>query len=83
MTRPEILAAISEVARAHLGVERPLTGEERLVEDLKLDSLGLVILAAEVENRFRVALSAEDEARIATVGDLAAVLEAKLAAAGC
>lgn len=83
MTRAEILAGIAEVARAHLGVERALTGDERLVEDLGLDSIGLLTLAAEVENRFRVALGAEDEARIATVGDLAAVLERKLAAPGC
>lgn len=78
MTRAEILAGVAEVARLHLGRAAPLDPAQRLVEDLGLDSLGLLTLAAEVENRFRVALEPEDEARIATVGDLVDVLAAKL-----
>ncbi|KAB2957436.1 MAG: acyl carrier protein [Thermoanaerobaculia bacterium] len=82
MTRAEILAGIAEVARRHLGIEAPLAPGQRLVEDLGLDSLRLLTLAAEVENRFRVTLDPEDEARIATVGDLVDVLAGKLGA-GC
>lgn len=82
-SRDEILAGIAEVARLQLGIERPFAESERLVEDLGLDSLGLLTLAAEVENRFRVALGPDDEALIATVGDLADVLGEKLAAGGC
>lgn len=78
MTRAEILAGIAEVARQHLGRSAPLESGQRLVEDLGLDSLGLLTLAAEVENRFRVALDPDDEARIATVGDLVDVLAGKL-----
>jgi acyl carrier protein len=79
MTRAEIVAAVGEVARVHLGHAAPLVESQRLIEDLGLDSLRRLVLAAEVENRFRVALAPEDEARIATVGDLAAVVEEKLA----
>lgn len=78
MTREEILAGIAEVARLHLGRTASLDPGQRLVEDLGLDSLGLLTLAAEVENRFRVALEPEDEARITTVGDLVDVLAGKL-----
>ena len=80
MTREAILAGVAEVARQHLGRSTPLEPGQRLVEDLGLDSLGLLTLAAEVENRFRVALEPDDEARIATVGDLVDVLAAKLEA---
>ena len=52
--------------------------EARLVEDLGLDSLKLLMLAAAVENRFRVALTPADDARIRTVADLVAALEEKL-----
>lgn len=89
MTRAEILAGIAEVAREHVGFVGELAPGHRLVEDLGLDSIRLLTLAAEVENRFRIALTPEDEARIATVGDLAARVEEKLAAgpagagAGC
>ncbi len=75
-----ILAGIAEVAREHLGWEGPVTPEMRLVEDLRLDSIRLLTLAAEVENRFEILLGEEEEAGIETVGDLVAIVEKKLAA---
>jgi len=75
-----ILAGIAEVAREHLGWEGPVTPEMRLVEDLRLDSIRLLTLAAEVENRFEVRLGEEEEAGIETVGDLVSIVEKKLAA---
>lgn len=73
-----ILAGIGEVARAHLGWEGEVTPEMRLLEDLRLDSIRLLTLAAEVENRFRVILEEEDEAGIHTVGDLVEAVRRKL-----
>ena len=73
-----VLAGIAAVAREHLGHTGPLPLEARLVEDLALDSIRLLTLATEVENRFRVLLSPEDEQAIATVGDLVAVVRSKL-----
>ena len=73
-----ILAGIAEVARLHLGWEGPLTLDMRLVEDLRLDSIRLLTLAAEVENRFRVFLDELDEGAIETIGDLVAVVRRKL-----
>lgn len=71
----EILAGIAEVARRELGHEQPLAVEMRLVEDLGLDSLKLLTLAVEVENRFRVCLDDDGrEAEIRTVGDLVAAV---------
>lgn len=89
MTREEILQSIEEVARTHLvsreagELERRLEGgrltpDLRLVEDLALDSIQLLTLAVEVENRFRICMDPEDEEGIETVGDLADVVAAKL-----
>jgi acyl carrier protein len=78
MTDEGILAGIAEVARVHLGWEGTLTPDLRLVEDLRLDSIRLLTLAAEVENRFRVLLDEADEAGIETVGDLIAIVRRKL-----
>jgi acyl carrier protein len=72
------LEDLAAVAGEHFGWQGELTAELRLVEDLGLDSLGLLTLAAEVENRFRICLSPEDEAVIRTVGDLLRVVERKL-----
>jgi acyl carrier protein len=74
-----ILAGIASVAREHLGWEGPVTPEMRLVEDLRLDSIRLLTLAAEVENRFQIVLGEEEEAGIETVGDLVRIVERKLA----
>lgn len=79
MTGAEILRGIAEVAHEHLGWDGPVEPEMDLVEDLELDSLRLLTLAVEVENRFRVCLEQEDEARIRTVGDLVEIVQTKLA----
>lgn len=78
MSEEAILQGVAEVARVHLGWEEELTPEMRLVEDLRLDSVRLLTLAAEVENRFRVRLDELDEGSIETVGDLVAVVRRKL-----
>jgi len=77
-TDEAILAGIAEVAHQHLDWQGPLSPAMRLVEDLRLDSIRLLTLAAEVENRFRVSLDETEEAGIETVGDLVEVVRRKL-----
>ena len=73
---PRSSPGIAAVAREHLGHDRRRCRlAARLVEDLGFDSIHLLTLAAEVENRFRVALDPEDDAAIETVGDLVDRLE--------
>jgi acyl carrier protein len=50
-----------------------------LVEALDLDSLRLLTLVVEVEDRFRICLDEEDEAQIQTVGDLLDAIRRKRA----
>ena len=73
----DLRAALAEIA-AGLGYTGPFGPGLRLVEDLRLDSVGLVTLAVEVEDRFQICLDAADEAAIRTVGDLERVLRDKL-----
>ncbi len=80
MTDDEILHAISEVARDKLELEGELHRDMRLVEDLQLDSIRLLTLAMEVEDRFEICLDEEDEEAIVTVADLLGVVRRKLAA---
>jgi len=78
VTRDEILQGIEAVARTHLERTDRLSPGLDLIEDLELDSLGLLTLAVEVENQFQICLEQEDEAQIRTVADLMAVVERKL-----
>ncbi len=75
----DVRTALAEIARG-LGFEGPLLPELRLVEDLRLDSIGLLSLAVAVEDRFQVCLDAADEAAIRTIGDLERILRSKLEA---
>lgn len=74
----DVRDALAGIARG-MGLQGELRPEQRLVEDLGLDSVGLLSLAVAVEDHFRICLDAEDEAEIRTVGDLARVLQRKLA----
>lgn len=79
MARPEILQGLAAAARKELGYSGELHPGLRLVEDLQLDSIRLLSLAMAVEDHFQIALDADDEAGIVTVGDLLALIETKLA----
>lgn len=78
MDDEQILSGVREVVREHLSYGGPVAPEMRLVEDLELDSIRLLTLAVEVENRFRVRLDEADEAAIETVADLVAAVRRKL-----
>ena len=76
-TAAEVRDALESIARG-MGYAGPLRPGLRLAEDLGLDSVGLLTLAVEVEDHFRVCLDAEEEGAIRTVGDLERVLLGKL-----
>ncbi len=78
MSEADILDGIAEVARLHLGWDGPLAVDMRLVEDLRLDSIRLLTLAMEVENRFCILLDELDEGAVETVGDLVSIVRRKL-----
>lgn len=80
MKEQEILDAISGVARDKLDLDRELSVDLRLVEDLELDSIRLLTLAMEIEDHFKICLDEADEESIQTVADLVGVVRRKLAA---
>jgi acyl carrier protein len=75
-----ILAGIEAVAREHLDIQQALPLTTRLVEELQLDSVRLLTLAIEVENRFRICLDDGGELAVETVADLVAAVRRALAA---
>lgn len=75
-----ILQGIATLAREKLNVDLELRPDMRLVEDLALDSIRLMTLAMEIEDRFEICLDEDDEEGIVTVADLVDVVEKKLAA---
>jgi acyl carrier protein len=80
MTKAEILQGVEVVAHECLDRPGTLRRDTDLIDDLELDSLLLLTLAIEVENRFQICLEQEDEAAIRTVGDLVETIHRKLEA---
>ena len=79
MTDDQIRDGVAHVARTHLGYDGPLDDDTLLVQALRLDSVRLLTLVAELENEFRVVLEDGDEAGLERVGDLVAVIRRRSA----
>jgi acyl carrier protein len=76
------LACVEEVIvtilEAHCRVTTEFRPELRLAEDLGLDSIGLLTLALELENHYRVRLEENPENPPTTLGELAELVEGRL-----
>ena len=75
MTLDPHLSGITDVAREHLGFVGVLGPDQPLVETLRLDSVRMLTLVAELENRFQVCLEEGDEQGLVTVADLITLLQ--------
>jgi acyl carrier protein len=76
-TEEEVLAEIGRIVARELEITGPIQSHHGLIQDLRLDSLGLTVLAVGLEDRFRVRLTEEDSAQINTVQDLARLVAAR------
>ncbi|HEX8439107.1 acyl carrier protein [Archangium sp.] len=65
-----VLFEIRRILAQELDWKGPVEPAHHLMRELQLDSLGLTVLAVELENRFRIRLSMEDSLGVSTVGDL-------------
>jgi acyl carrier protein len=75
-----VLLEIRRIVSQELDWQGAVEPEHHLMRDLQLDSLGLTVLAVELENRFRIRLSMEDSVGVNTVGDLMRLVAARAAA---
>ncbi len=73
-----VLAEIRRILSQELEWEGAVEPAHHLTRDLQLDSLGLTVLAVELENRFRIRLSVEDSVGVTTVGDLMRLVAARV-----
>ena len=72
MTREEVLELIRAHLSSELGVDPPRIDEgTRFKEDLEADSLDLVELVMELEDRYGIRIPDEEAAKILTVGQAA------------
>jgi acyl carrier protein len=70
MNNDEILTALGEIVEEIAGVEASeVTAEKSFVDDLDIDSLSMVEIAVQAEDRFGVKIPDDALADLKTVGD--------------
>ncbi|HEU0128576.1 MAG TPA: acyl carrier protein [Pseudonocardiaceae bacterium] len=70
MTNEEILGVLAEIVNEVAGVETgEITPDKSFVDDLDIDSLSMVEIAVQVEDRFGVKVPDDELANLKTVGD--------------
>jgi acyl carrier protein len=66
----EILAGLAEIVEEVAGVAQDdVTAEKSFVDDLDIDSLSMVEIAVQAEDRFGVKIPDDELANLKTVGD--------------
>jgi len=81
MSTDEIRAAVKQSVASIANLDAAEIGDDASYkEDLQLDSLTILEIAVDAEYKFRVNLSEDDLARIATVGDTVRIVEQYLSA---
>ncbi|MFE3545950.1 meromycolate extension acyl carrier protein AcpM [Nocardia sp. NPDC059177] len=69
-TQQEIVAGIAEIVEEVTGIEAAeVTVEKSFIEDLEIDSLSLVEIAVQLEDKYSVKIPDEDLSNLRTVGD--------------
>ena len=74
LTEQGVLDGIVEVARVHLAWEGEVSLTTPLVEVFRLDSIRLLTLLVEIENRFEICLDDEQTEQVETVGELVTLI---------
>jgi acyl carrier protein len=70
LTREEVLERIRAHLSEELGIDASIIGEgSRFKEDLEADSLDLVELVVELEDRYGIRMAEEQAEHVKTVGD--------------
>ncbi|MBF6329385.1 meromycolate extension acyl carrier protein AcpM [Nocardia transvalensis] len=75
-TREEIVAGIAEIVEEVTGIDpSEVVIEKSFVDDLDIDSLSLVEIAVQLEDKYGVQVPDEDFASLRTVGDAVAYVQ--------
>ncbi|MDR7166724.1 acyl carrier protein [Nocardia kruczakiae] len=75
-TQEEIVAGIAEIIEEVTGIDpADVTLEKSFVDELEIDSLSLVEIAVQLEDKYEVKIPDEDLASLRTVGDAVAYVQ--------
>ena len=70
----EMLRITTDILKKHVDVQRAIRPNDHIQNDLGLDSLGVMEVMADIEDRFNVTIPNDQLANMATVEDVARAL---------
>ncbi|CAN5733698.1 hypothetical protein BH09MYX1_BH09MYX1_35760 [soil metagenome] len=70
----DMLAATREIIAKHVDLGRPIRADDHIQNDLGLDSLGIMEVVVDIEDRFDLQIPIETLSEFATVDDVAKAL---------
>jgi acyl carrier protein len=74
-TYAETLQITTEILTIHVELDRPIRPNDHIQNDLGLDSLGVMEVVADIEDRFNVTIPQDMLSNISTVEDVAKALQ--------
>jgi acyl carrier protein len=78
-TRQEVRAEVIAILEPHAqSSDLAITESSRLVADLGVDSLGVMEVVAELEDKFKLTIPDEALREVDTIGDVAKAIETRL-----
>lgn len=81
-TREKVRAELLDVLKGHAMGEVEVTDRSHLVADLSIDSLGVMELIADIEDKFNLNIPDEALREVETVADVASAIEVRLQSDG-
>lgn len=81
-TRETIRSELIDVFRLHAEEGAPISEKSHLVADLGIDSLGVMEVIADLEDKFKLTIPDEALRDVDTISDVASAIEVKLKADG-
>ncbi|EYF01013.1 acyl carrier protein [Chondromyces apiculatus] len=77
-TRNKVNADLIEVLKGHAQVDVEITDSSHLVGDLSIDSLGVMEVLADLEDKFKLTIPDSMLGEVETVGDVAKAITSRL-----
>jgi acyl carrier protein len=81
-THDQVLAEVQSVILEHTDATGDLTESTELVGDLGIDSLGVMEVVAEIEDKFEMTIADAELRDVTTLGDVVKAIEGRLQADG-
>ena len=81
-THHSVMSAVAELLREHVESPTGVAENTELVADLGIDSLGVMELVADIEDKFEMTIADAELRDVAPLGDVVQAIETRLRADG-